>query len=240
MNLRKIIINPDALILIERILASCIDMDKTVDDIRFPKDQPISLEDLRCRFPIPAVGFYQICKANGSSKIKPENVVQLFAGPIHAIAVKDRLENPHQIIVATGQPFLARMKEVNIHFSIPENRAVFGLFDLAMPARVKNPHGQKTQLSIWDLTVTDVVSPSAIQLKQDQWVLTHMGAVITVIRESEVKKIRRLQKQSAAVEMISDFMTTLKGKEINCSNFCPSGPNKNDGCDLSTWNIERL
>ena len=239
-RLRQIRIEPDALILIERILGSCIDMDKTDGDIRFRKDQPTSLDNRRRRFPIPAIGLYQVCVASKSSAVNQWDVIQLFAGPIHAQAVKDRLDNPNQIIVATGQPFLARMQEVGIHFAIPLNRAAFGLLDLAMPARVEKQHRRKSHLNVWNTILTNVVIPPSTRLKLGQWVLTHMGAVINELSELQVAKIRRLQKQGAGVELIGDFTTALKDVTIDCENFCPSLPNKKDGCNLTAWNLERL
>lgn len=239
-QLRQFRIRPDALSLIERILGSCIDMDKKVADIRFDHSQSVTLEDLRRRFPIPAIGLHQVCVANGNKGVNRQNVIQLFAGPIHARAVKDRLENPNQIIVATGQLFLARMKEVGIHFLVPANRVAFGLLDLAMPARVDYLRERKTQLKIWNISVMNVVIPPGMQLSRAQWVLTHMGAVITKLSERQVAEIRRLQKQGPGLELIGGFTTALKNKSINCENFCPSAPNKKDGCNLTVWNLERL
>ena len=67
-----------------------------------------------------------------------------------------------------------------------------------------------------------------------------MGAVINELSELQVAKIRRLQKQGAGVELIGDFTTALKDVTIDCENFCPSLPNKKDGCNLTAWNLERL
>jgi hydrogenase maturation factor len=237
---RQIRIQPEALSLIERILASCIDMDKTNADIRFDHEQTVTLEDLRNRFPIPAIGLYQVCVANQSSAVNQWDVIQLFAGPIHVQAVKDRLENPNQIIVATGQPFLARMKEVGIHFSIPENQAAFGLLDLAMPARIEDCRGRKCHLRIWNVALINAVVPTGLRFEKGQWVLTHMGAVIAELSEPQVTEIRRLQKGGAGRELISEFTTVLRNTTVNCENFCPSTPSKKDGCNLTVWNLERL
>lgn len=239
-RIQQIRLRPDALILIERILASCIDMDKTIDDIRLPHDKPVSLENLRCRFPIPAIGLLQVCESNKSTDVSPWDVIQLFAGPIHAQAVKERLENPNQIVVVTRQPFLARMNEVHIHFLTGDNRIAFGLLDLAMPARIEDCHGRKSRLRIWNVTLLNAVLPSGMRLAKGQWVLTHMGAVITKLDESQVSEIRRLQKQGAGLELINGLTTTLNDQVIDCDNFCPSSTNKKDGCSLTVWNLERL
>lgn len=239
-NLREVLVVSDALILIERILASCIDMDKTAEEIRFPGHSSVTLQDLFDRFPVPAVALHSLCVQRKCSAVTRQEVVDLFAGPTHAQAIRERLENPHQIIVATGQLFLERMQEIDVHFERPENKAAFGLFDLATACQVIVRSGQKVNVRVFEKTVSNCVLPPDLAVNKDDWVLCHMGAVITPISEQqELIRIQSLQ-QTFKVAFLLKGLLNDSEKEIDCRNFCPSQPSKKDGCDLTVWNLDRL
>lgn len=239
-NLREIIVNFDALILIERILASCIDMDKSIEEIRFSKALPVTLQDLFDRFPVPAVGLANLCSERKCKEVGSREIIDLFAGPTHAQAIKERLENPHQVIVVTGQLFLERMKEVNIHFEKPDSKAAFGLLDLATTCKVTSRSGRKVNVKILNKAIRNCVLPPRLMVEQNSWVLCHMGAVITSISPaSELTRIQGLQKNFKDAFFLKKLLEESEDV-IDCKNFCPSRPNKKDGCNLTAWNLDRL
>ena len=59
-------------------------------------------------------------------------------------------------------------------------------------------------------------------------------------QDRQVAEIRRLQKHGAGLELINRLTKAIDSLTIDCENFCPSFPNRRDGCNLTAWNLERL
>lgn len=231
-HLSRIRIKPDALTLIERILFSCVSINKPVGIIRFGKKRA-TLLDLFDRSPLPALGLYQLCQATNPGTIFIDTVIDFFSGPIHAQAIAEYLKNPDQFTTATGQPFLARMKEINIHLNNEENLSQFGLLDLALAGQIISKSKRIVDIKSDTLLVKNCVLPPNLDLDAGDWALCHFGALITKLDQQQVKRVQNLRFESQNILQLIKSSPT-----IDCRNFCPLSLN-NQGCDLTQWNLER-
>lgn len=233
-QLQKIIIQPDALILIERILASCVSINKPINAIRFTKNSA-TLLDLFERSPLPALGLLQLCQETDSFSISADLVIGFFSGTIHAKAIAEYLSHPDCFVTASGQPFLKRMAELGIHLNTQESLAQFGFLDLAFPGQVSAKNGRIAEIRENNILVKNLVLPPDFKPDKNTSVLCHLGAIITPLDHQQYKKVKERWSKSQKILSLAQLPSV-----IDCRNICPSSPTKKDGFDLTAWNLERL
>lgn len=235
-ELSDYVIQPQALTLIERFLATCIEVNVPIETIRFEREKPITLLDLFARAPIVSLDLHSICLTREIKEVSPREVIDHFAGPSHMHTVRKKTRDSDYIVQATGQRMSVRMKEVGMHWELPQNKAIFELFDLALPARVISTSDRLAIVVLLGKVIRNYVISKNIVVNKDDWVLCHKGAIIIALSEDELSRVHHLIDKSEYVKKLLE----ITPNQMNCRNFCPSDINKKDGGNLTAWNLNRL
>lgn len=209
-EMQKILIDPDALTLIERILQSCKRMYNVGEEIRF-KAKKVTLLEIFERYPVPALGLNALCQERKTQVVSSQMVIELFSGPIHAQAINERIDNPEKVMISTTPPqaFLKRMQEISVSLDNSSHRSEFALLDLALPGRIVAKKDRIVDIQSGRLRIKNCVLPFGIKAKLATWILIHFGMVITTLSEGERLRAQRIHQMALKILGLPDPQGTI-------------------------------